>query len=236
MISLTRSQRERVLSTFDEHAGAQAHTSTWSRRSYAPMHIHSDDFADVRTQIASLFPDHVIAFDVIFESRGNETAWHCDHESLGPFEVPNAWRAMKDAHFVSIHTNLTPEAGALVTMGDWPVLSWLHYHIIVSTGIFSVAHRVATRLCRPLFRAAARAHPPAVGVGNAFNNMCLHSVTPGAPRVSYVVRLVRRGVTISRASIRAGMERSAACQAFAFLLAHVPEEECDVTLVPWGKE
>ena len=39
----------------------------WSRRQYAPMHIHSKAFAPLREQIAAQLPDHAIAFDVVFE-------------------------------------------------------------------------------------------------------------------------------------------------------------------------
>ena len=236
MIRYTAAQQKIVLDAFGcDETGPQAHTHTWSRRSYAPMHIHSDAFADVRAQIRGLFPDHVIAFDVVFESRGNETAWHCDYESLGPFEVPDAWRAVRDAHFVSVHANLTGDGGSLLTLGTWPLLSWVHYQVIVWTGIYSAWHLWVTWLCLPVLSRFARVHPNAVGLGNAFHNMRLHSVSAGAPRVSYVVRLVRRGVTISRASVREGMARSAACSAFGMLLDRIDSEESrDVTTVNWG--
>ena len=48
----------------------------WSRRQYAPMHIHSKAFSSLRDQIATQLPDHAIAFDVVFESQGKRVDWH----------------------------------------------------------------------------------------------------------------------------------------------------------------
>ena len=48
----------------------------WSRRQYAPMHIHSKAFSSLREQIAAQLPDHAIAFDVVFESAGKRVDWH----------------------------------------------------------------------------------------------------------------------------------------------------------------
>ena len=49
----------------------------------------------------------------------------------------------------------------------------------------------------------ARAHNSDVGAPNLFNNLKLHSVTPGPGRVSYAVRMVRRTVRTSRAKLHA---------------------------------
>ena len=163
MIAYGARQRERILASLEDVRQPQAHTDTWKRRVYAPMLIHSDEFAHVRRQIEALYPDYVVAFDVIFESAGNATPWHCDYESLGPFEVADAFVAIRDAHFVSIHANMTAGGGALTTLDGWPRLSWVHYQTIVHTGIYSALHRALSRLCAPLFWLTARTASRDVG-------------------------------------------------------------------------
>ena len=41
-----------------------------------PPHIHSKAFSSLREQIAAQLPDHAIAFDVVFESKGARVDWH----------------------------------------------------------------------------------------------------------------------------------------------------------------
>jgi hypothetical protein len=57
----------------------------WSRRQYAPMHIHSKAFSSLRDQIAAQLPDHAIAFDVVFESQGKRVDWHGASASANSF-------------------------------------------------------------------------------------------------------------------------------------------------------
>ena len=103
-------------------------------------------------------PRHVVAFDIVFESRGNETAWHTDYESLGPFVVRDALVAMRDRHFVSVHFNLTKDGGPLTC--DSPTwLSWLTYRCIVAFGIYSTAHALLTRIASPFLAAFASTAP-----------------------------------------------------------------------------
>ena len=90
-IALTDAQVRSLRARFDAHgATPQAHASTWSRRLYAPFFIDAPEMADVKRAILRAHPRHVVAFDIVFESRGNETAWHTDYESLGPFVVRDA--------------------------------------------------------------------------------------------------------------------------------------------------
>ena len=191
----------------------------WSRRQYAPMHIHSKAFAPLREQIAAQLPDHAIAFDVVFESAGKRVDWHGDYESLGPFAFDGV-ASIQNHDFVSVHFNLTEDGGSLSTL-DWPLVSTLHHFVIVKYGIYSRPHKVLNFLSRPLFWLFAQTRPNAVGVGNSFDNMRLHSVGAGAPRLSYVVRLVRRdgGVTMSPATVATCASRSTACERLTKVLA-----------------
>lgn len=146
-------------------------------------------------------------------------AWHCDYESLGPFCVPDRWRAVRDSHFLSVHVNLTPDGGSLQTL-PWQWLSYLHYLCISVFGIFGMAHACLVVASTPCFRWFAERRSKAPGVGNVFSNVLLHSVTEGAPRTSYVVRLVKRGcVRVTRESVLEGVRRSSACAIFERLLS-----------------
>ena len=198
------------------------------------MHIHSSGFEDVRAAILAAFPDYVIAFDVVFESDGSQVDWHVDYESLGPFEVPHRLAAVRNGHFATVHFNLTDDGGTLTTL-PWVWLSYLHFVAIATFGIFSFAHCFLNAMSIPFFCVFRRTHSNAACIGNAFDNTRLHMVTAGAPRVSYVVRLVRAGgrVGISRASVRAGIARSAACDAFKFLLDATSETSMDAARLPW---
>ena len=238
-IALTDAQVRSLRARFDAHdATPQAHSSTWSRRLYAPFFIDAPEMADVKRAITRAHPRHVVAFDIVFESRGNETAWHTDYESLGPFVVRDALVAMRDRHFVSVHFNLTKDGGALVTCERAPMwLDWLTYRCIVAFGIYSTAHRLLTRIAGPFLAAFASHAPNAVGAGNSFDNMRLHKVTAGAPRISYVVRLAHKDALISREAVRRGVERSAACAALGFLSETLPDErEHRVGDLDWSGE
>ena len=236
-IALTDAQVRSLRARFDAHgATPQAHASTWSRRLYAPFFIDAPEMADVKRAILRAHPRHVVAFDIVFESRGNETAWHTDYESLGPFVVRDALVAMRDRHFVSVHFNLTKDGGSLVTC-DSTWLSWLTYRCIVAFGIYSTAHVLLTRITGPFLAAFASRAPNAVGAGNAFDNTRLHKVTAGEPRISYVVRLAHEDARISRESVRRGVERSAACAALSFLAETLPDErEHRVGDLDWSGE
>lgn len=217
-MQLDEAQVRYVLRVFQRNSSGSAHTSVWSRRSYAPMLIFAPELHSLRTELEARFPDHLIAFDVVFESEGGPVAWHCDYESLGPFFVPNRWRAVRDAHFLSVHFNLTDRGGRLQTLA-WPRLSYLHYLCISTFGIFGVAHTLLAWASTPFFWLCGIAHSNARGRGNAFDNMLLHAVTAGDRRTSYVVRLVRRScVRLSSESVCQGMRRSAACEVFGRLL------------------
>ena len=116
-------------------------------------------------------------------------------------------------------------------------LDWLTYRCIVAFGIYSTAHRLLTRITGPFLAAFASHAPNAVGAGNAFDNMRLHKVTAGAPRISYVVRLAHKDALISREAVRRGVERSAACAALGFLSETLPDErEHRVGDLDWSGE
>lgn len=191
----------------------------WSRRQYAPMHIHSKAFSSLRDQIAAQLPDHAIAFDVVFESQGKRVDWHGDYESLGPFAFDGV-SSIQNHDFVSVHFNITADGGSLATL-DWPLVSTIHHFVIVKWGIYSRPHKLLNFLSRPLFWLFATTRPNTVGVGNSFDNMRLHSVGAGAARLSYVVRLVRRngGVTMSPATVATCASRSTACERLTKVLA-----------------
>ena len=183
-IALTDAQVRSLRASFDAHgATPQAHASTWSRRLYAPFFIDAPEMADVKRAITRAHPRHVVAFDIVFESRGNETAWHTDYESLGPFVVRDALVAMRDRHFVSVHFNLTNDGGALVTCDSPAWLSWLTYRCIVAFGIYSTAHTLLTRITGP-FLAAFASHAPTPSARERLRQHRLHKVTSGAPRIS----------------------------------------------------
>lgn len=233
MFRLSPSQIRHLLADLqvDDEASV-APSFAWSRRKYAPMHIHGDGMASVREELRRAFPEYVVAFDVLFEAAdGAGVALHCDHESLGPFAYDRR-AAMRDSHFLSVHFNLTPGGGSLVTLA-WPRLSLLHHRVISRFGLYSLPHRVCNRLTAPLVRARARTHPNDVGVGNAFDNMRLHAVTRGAPRVSYVVRLVRRGRGVATSPELLAAARAPASRTLHRALAAHVKGVTEVERVPW---
>ena len=198
------------------------------------MHIHSKAFAPLREQIAAQLPDHAIAFDVVFESAGKRVDWHGDYESLGPFAFDGV-SSIQNHDFVSVHFNLTEDGGSLSTL-DWPLVSTLNHFVIVKYGIYSRPHKLLNFLSRPLFWLFATTRPNTVGLGNAFDNMRLHSVGAGAERLSYVVRLVRRngGVTMSPATVATCASRSTACERLTKVLAPAVSGQTSAGTFPWA--
>ena len=233
-IRVSSDERDRAFAVLNAAEQPKAHENVWSRRCYAPMLIHAPEFANLRAQIAEQLPDYAIAFDVVFESRGNPVEWHCDYESLGPFVVPDRWAAVRDSHFMSVHFNLTEDGGALTTNSSvW--LSYVCYLAIVCTGIFGFCHRMMLWLLSPDGASTRRSNRALEG--NVFDNTRLHKVTGGAPRTSYVVRLVRKGavVLISKQSIVDGIKRSQACMAFRSMLDCVDENASDAAEIDWAR-
>ena len=234
-IELNDSECALVLEELQRLGSADAHAAVWSRRAYAPMLIHGGRLARVREAIEAQLPQYAIAFDVIFESRGGPVGWHCDYESSGPFEVRDRLRAVQESHFVSVHFNVTNDGGALTVL-PWVWLSYAHYLVIACWGIFTRMHTLIVALSSPCFACCATSKTNRRGVGNVFDNTRLHMVTEGRPRVSYVVRLVKRGcVGISVASIERGVGRSAACVAFDALRHIVGSATVDADTVPWAR-
>ena len=232
MVCLTEEQRVLLLECFHRSANTDtsAHANVWKKRSYAPMYIYSDEMKTVYNEVRTKYPNHTIAFDVIFESDGKMIDWHVDHESLGPFHVPNRWRAIKNNDFISIHFNLTPNGGSLMTLDSFPILSYICFTCIVYTGIFSTYHRVLTYIIAAM-SVFAKVFDNTPGRGNEFDNTRLHAVTGGDPRTSYVLRLVRNGTSLTRQSVMDGISRSTACHAFKPLLTIVdsmPVDAADV--------
>lgn len=164
---LSEAQSRIIIEELNSRPQPVAHAQVWSRRSYAPMHIHTRAFADVKCALEKMMPDYVIAFDVVFESMGGEVTYHCDYESLGPFIVQSRWRAIRDSHFLSVHFNLTENGGCLVTH---PSLVWayLFYLAISMNGIFGWAHRLLLRVA-PLGD-EQNIHQNTPRVGNVFDN------------------------------------------------------------------
>ena len=189
-IRLSKDQRERIVRAFASVPPSTAHA--WARRHYAPMHIHDPAFRSLKHALQRRWPEHEVTFDVVFEAPPDRCVeFHSDYESLGPFAY-HPFRSVARHDFLSVHFNLTPDGGCLRTL-DWPLLSWVHHRVILAFGIYSAAHRLLNALCAPLFRGFARTHPNTPDVGNAFDNLRLHSVSAGDARLSYV-RGSRKGV------------------------------------------
>ena len=93
-------------------------------------------------------------------------------------------------------------------------------------------------LFEPLHR-SAKTHPGTAGVGNAFNNLKAHAVTAGKGRVSYVVRLVRRDVRLSRDKVRAAAIGEASTRAIGeferFLPLFGDKDALAVGDFPWNR-
>ena len=58
----------------------------WARRAYAPMFIHRPELANYKRAIEAALPDYVVAFDDLCRCD-SAVPWHCDYDSLGPFDV-----------------------------------------------------------------------------------------------------------------------------------------------------
>ena len=232
---LTKAQADQLSHMFEKTATKSDHE--WLRRSYAPMCIHSLPFACLRRKIETLYPDYTIAFDVIFENDGRAVSWHCDYDSLGPFEKPG-FRALCNSNFISVHFNLTDDGGALRTYHHSILLSYLFYLTIVYAGFLGAVHMTLLRLCHSLFEKKAYTCSNRALEGNVFDNMRLHSISSGKPRCSYVVRLIKKGcVHISKASVRQGMVRSAPTKTFErllHLLDSFDELKIDASMLDWS--
>lgn len=232
---LTPNQVTTALDALATSPDVSAASYGWSRRLYAPFLFERSDFASLRRMLRQQLPDYAPVFDVLFEAPAEQSVdFHVDYESLGPFVVGPSWVAVDASHFVSVHFNLTPHGGALRVL-PWPRLSFVAYHVIVATGIYSTCHRLFNVLCAPLFWCFAKTCPNTVGHGNVFDNMRLHSVGPGArPRVSYVVRLVRRGgrVHLTRASLEESATRGPVGRRLReVFLPHLAEETVDAATI-----
>ncbi len=237
MFVLTEDQANFILQSFSLNNNNTSHSHVWKRRSYAPMYIYTETLKSVREEILSRYPEYCIAFDVVFDSDGSYVNWHCDYESLGPFFVQNRIKAITNHHFLSIHFNLTPNGGNLVTY-DGIIMSYIHYLCIAYCGIFSIVHTCIEWISKPFLNMFSSVKQNTPFIGNVFDNTRLHCVTTGKPRTSYVLRLVKKNkVKLTYNSIKDGITRSDACQAFIPLLSLVYEtqnETLDVKDVDWN--
>lgn len=226
IITLSPEECEFVQRSFDAFQPLTAsHTQVWCKRQYAPMYFECPELARLRTIVKQRLPEYKIAFDVVFQTQGGFVEWHTDHESLGPFLNDDAFRAISEHHFFSIHFNLTDHGGALQTLPYiWP--SYVNHLINVHTNIFSIYHRIFATLMRPWAWLLGKQCTNTPRAGNVFNNLRLHSVTAGAPRTSYVLRLMKTdAVKTSKQTIMDSLDRSAESAAFAkFLHDDVPDE------------
>jgi len=199
-----------------------AHSHVWSNRVYAPMFIHAAALNGIKSQVCRMLPDHVIVFDVLFESRGNKVDWHCDHESLGPFINDNPLSAILNDDYLSVHFNLTFKGGNLCVL-KWPLLSYLHHLVNKNFDIFSLSWRILNILTSPIADCLCVQKSNTLGRGNIFNNLALHSVSKGEKRVSYVLRLVRKKmVYTSKTCIHDSVKTSQDCLAFKKFLSLMP--------------
>tara|TARA_B100001741_G_scaffold313698_1_gene321208 strand:- start:6688 stop:7440 length:753 start_codon:yes stop_codon:yes gene_type:complete len=224
-MKLSQEEVSHLLDMFEKDTTElQAHKSVWAKRIYAGMFIHSPELEGIKSHISDCFPEYTIAFDVLFHSKGNEVAWHSDHESLGPFINDTPFDAIVNRHFVSIHFNLTEDGGSLQTL-EWPLLSYVNCLINQNFNIFSVPHRMLTIIMRPFAYFFANKKCNSVGVGNHFNNLAMHSVTAGSCRTSYVVRLVKSGkVYTSYDKVLSSMKLSDNCKSFEKILDIFPSK------------
>jgi hypothetical protein len=229
MIFLQGEEAEFILKSFhDFYEYDGSHTQVWCKRQYAPLYIHDKELQSLKKKIVDAFPEYTIAFDVIFESKGNRINWHTDHESLGPFLNDTPLKAIKENHFLSIHFNLTPNAGCLVVYNSH-FLSYMSDFINKQFNIFSVLHLLFTLLILPFTWLFSSSFSNTQLLGNVFNNIVLHSVTSGDPRISYVVRMIKTDcVKTSRSCIEKSLSISKNCKYFAKFLNRLENE--DVTL------
>lgn len=217
MFILTEEQRKFITATLDQSSDPQDHQKVWMKRKYAPMCIHDNMFHGIKTKIQEKYPNHTIVFDVIFESDGSFVNWHCDYESIGPFQVDNPYKSIENEDFLSIHFNITDNGGSLLTVNNI-MFSYFHYLLIVAFGIFSTIHLMFVHITKPLLWCLHQQHPNTCSIGNVFNNMKLHAVSRGKRRTSYVIRLVRNNsVVITPSSIDDSHKRSKSCRLFTNL-------------------
>jgi len=204
-MAMTDQEQCHVLSAFLESApnGNSSKDTVWAHRVYAPMHIHRPALTSYHAAIQKAFPEHAITFDVIFAAADNAVPWHCDFDSLGPFEASLGSIGQDD--FITVHANLITAkesgGGQLRTL-DSLMLAAVHFIANRLTGAFgSLGDQ--TEWLSEILGLAVQTRAGDVGVGHPFNNLKAHSVTAGTGRVSYVVRLVRRDVLMSREKVKA---------------------------------
>lgn len=216
MIYLEEKEAEFILEKFHSfETQNKSHTEVWKKRQYAPMYIHCQELSRIKSGITKKYPDYTIAFDVIFESKGNFINWHTDHESLGPFLNDSPYEAIQNRHFLSIHFNLTKNGGSLTTL-EWPILSYINHQINIKTNIFSIYHKLYSYIVRPISYFFSYKFTNQQYVGNIFNNIALHCVTKGEPRISYVLRLIKSSSVITnKQCILEASKRSNDCHVFA---------------------
>ena len=236
-IAMTERECAHLTSTFLAGAAptnGSAQDTVWAQRQYAPMYIHSSALQSYRERISRAFPDHAITFDVIFAASDKLVPWHADFDSLGPFEASTYSIARGD--FITVHANLispTEGGGQLRTLDSIPVaiVHWLSNRWTNSFGSLAEwTEPFAARL-------GAVTHDGTVGVGNVFNNLRAHSVTAGAGRVSYVVRLVRKDVRLSGGDLRdaaSGLRSTRRIPEFERFLPHLKDDRMRVGDFPWG--
>jgi len=234
-LQMSDEERTYILNEFENYnTDKESHTHVWSKRLYAGMFIHSPYLTSLKNQVLQNYPDYTITFDVIFQSKGNEVVWHSDYESLGPFLNETPYVAINERHFISIHFNLTDDGGSLRTM-EWPFLSYVNWHINKNFNIFSWPHKFIVSLIGPIshFFAETKANDPKLG--NAFNNLAMHSVSEGQPRTSYVLRLVKSDkVKTSKKLVENAMHLSENCKEFFKILPYFQNDSVILaSKLPW---
>lgn len=204
-VHLSHEARAHILEDFQgcqEAANAtKAKDTVWAKRAYAPMYIHRPTLRSYKQAIEQALPGYTVAFDVVFAAAETEVPWHCDYDSLGPFANIDV-RSIARTDFVTVHANLrSPVAGGgqLRTLGSLPVAAAHYVFNVLSASFGGLAW--ATEPIADLL--GATTHSAAEGEGHFFNNMATHSVTAGAGRISYVVRLVRHDVLMRRSQVEA---------------------------------
>ena len=201
-VTLLPEERAHVLDSFlacsDDGNTSKAQDTVWSRRTYAPMFIHRPELASYKRAIEAALPDYVVAFDVIFAAADSAVPWHCDYDSLGPFDV--SFASIPRGDFVTVHANLQNHGGGqLRTLSSLPMAA-AHFAVNTLTSSFGGLAALTAPFAESL---GANTHSGAEGHGHFFNNMATHAVTQGAGRVSYVVRLMRRDVVMRREFVEA---------------------------------
>ena len=200
-VTLSPEERAHVLGSFlacSDGNTSKAKDTVWARRAYAPMFIHRPELANYKRAIEAALPDYVVAFDVIFAAADSAVPWHCDYDSLGPFDV--SFASIPRGDFVTVHANLQNRGGAkLRTLSSLPMAA-AHYAVNTLTSSFGGLAALTAPFAESL---GAKTHSGAEGHGHFFNNMATHAVTQGVGRVSYVVRLMRRDVVMRRELVEA---------------------------------